>query len=130
MRKLVKTKVPVVVDARTGVSEVLYFEKVAEQRDDFAIFKGQVGLYAYLIKVYVMVNENLIPANKIEPIQAVYKLSTWLKLFGDLTPNQIVTKERELLIQQIDYNSSDYWGLTSDDLEPFNYKDNKTQPNL
>lgn len=130
MRKLVKTKEPVVVDARTGVSEVLYFEKVAEQRDDFAIFKGQVGLYAYLIKVYVMVNGNLVPANKIEPIQAVYKLSTWLNLFGDLTPNKIVTQEQELLIQQIDYNSRDYWGLTSDDLEPFNYKDNKTQQKL
>ena len=55
MRKLVKTKAPVVVDARTGASKVLYFDKVAEQRDEFASFKGQQGLYAYLISVNEMV---------------------------------------------------------------------------
>lgn len=124
MRKLVKSKTSCIIDPRTGQSEVLYFEKVAEQRDDFGNFKGQTGLYAYLINVYIMFNGKLVLAPKIEPIQAVYKLSTWFKLFGDLTPNKVATQEQKLLITQIDYNSGDYWGLKSADLEPFNYDEN------
>ena len=121
MRKLVKTKAPVVVDARTGASKVLYFEKVAEQRDEFASFKGQQGLYAYLISVSEMVDGKIKPCQ--DPIQAVYKLSTWLTLFGAVTPNDMNAQVQAQIIAQIDYNSIDYWGLKATDLEPFDYED-------
>lgn len=118
---MIRTKSNILLVPKTGFSSILYFEKIGEQRQDFANFKDEVGLYAYLVKMYVEINGELIDASRISdlyaPQQAVFKLSTWFQIFGNLTPNQVEAQKNNLFIQLIGSNSADWFGLTINDLE-------------
>ncbi len=129
MGKIIKTKQPVQINTKvlgdSGVSEVLYYEVIGEQRAETAEFKGQTGLYVYLIDVKIMdENGQLVKASTKYPalkeFQAVYKLSTWMYLFGAMTPAQIDAQKQQLMIEQFAYNASDYGGLGLNDYEPYN----------
>ena len=118
---MIRTKSNILLVPKTGFSSILYFEKIGEQRQDFENFKDEIGLYAYLVKMYVEINGELIDASRISdlyaPQQAVFKLSTWVQIFGNLTPNQVEAQKNNLFIQLIGTNSADWFGLTTNDLE-------------
>lgn len=125
MATIIKTKDPVPVSMSgfsAPVTDVLYFEIVGEQRQEYAKFKDQAGTYSYMINVMVMENNVLIDANtkhkNVSPIIATYKLSTWKTLFGGLTANQIDAQKAQLMIQEIG-NPNSGWGITPENLEVY-----------
>ena len=127
MGTIIKTIPEVQINTKvlgTNGGEVLYYELIGEQRFDEAEFKGQKGVYTYLIGIKVMRDGQLVEANKIypmlKPFQASYKLSTWMTLFGGMTPAQIEAKKPQLMIKQFAYNAADYGGLTEEDYEVYN----------
>ena len=124
MATIVKTisEVTVSTSGFSPLLDILYFEIVGEQRQDYASFKGQIGSYSYVIKVMCMDNGVLVDANKlyknVSPIIATYKLSTWKTLFGHLTPNQIEAQKAQLMIQEIG-NPKSGWGIHISNLEEY-----------
>ena len=117
---MIKTKQPILLIPKTSFSAVLYLEKIAEQRNDFIEHKGEVGMYAYLIKIMVLENGKLIEASKLSdlyaPQQETFKLSTWFQIFGNITPNQVEAQKNRLMINLIGSNPDKWFGLTSADL--------------
>ena len=105
---MIKSKNPVLIDSRTQEQAVIYFSCPIKQEDDTQ------QLVSYLVSAFKLVDETFV---EIARIPAVYKMATWLALFGDLTTNQMNAQKDDLMIQQIGLNSAQYWGLTSEDLE-------------
>ena len=129
MGAIIKTINPIQINTKmlghSGVQEVLYYEIIGEQRGDTAEFKGQTGAYIYLIDILIMNEQGqLVKASTkypmLQPFQAAYKLSTWMSLFGNMTPAQIEAQKPQLMIQQFVFNAADYGGLGEDDYEVYN----------
>lgn len=118
---MIRTKTPILIDTKTGRSEVVYFDKISEQRSEIGTFKGQVGLYAYLIRMQIMVDGKLVDLGTIYPHlraqQATYKLSTWKAMFGNRTIAQMEENEDADMIAQMDIYSDQWFGLKAADLE-------------
>jgi hypothetical protein len=110
---MIKTKNPVIIDARTGAEEVLFFETFVEQRD------SKQNKISYLLEVFkaqeIEGETTFVPI--LNAIPCEYKKQTWLNLFGNMTTNEFESQKDNLMIQQIDYNSAKYWGLKTEDLE-------------
>lgn len=127
MGTTIKTVAPIQINTKalgnSGISEVLYYELLSEQRNDVATFKGVKGVYTYLIGIKVLRDGQLVDASRfypmLKPFQASYKLSTWMTLFGGMTPAEIDAKKPQLMIQQFVYNAADYGGLTESDYEVY-----------
>lgn len=118
---MIRTKTPILIDPRTGRSEVVYFDKINEQRSELSTFKGEVGLYAYLIRMQIMVDGKLVDLGTIyshlKPQQSIYKLSTWKAMFGNRTIAQMEENEDADMIAQMDAYSDQWFGLKADDFE-------------
>jgi hypothetical protein len=109
---MIKTKKAVIIDARTSTKEVLFFETFFEQRD------SKQNKISYLVEV--MKEQEVNKVKTYVPIMQVpgeYKKETWMKLFGDLSTKDFEAQKDALMIQQIAYNSAQYWGLKAEDLE-------------
>ena len=116
MAKYVKSKDPVVVRTRDNRSEVLYFNFKIKH-----LFNDDNSTVTYIMNVFMMREGVLVPAEKeyadISPIQAVYRLSTWLSHWGDKTMEFLLENEMTILQQEMSNNSDQYWKLTSDKTE-------------
>jgi len=114
---LVKSIDPVVINLRTGREEVVYFGVSLMQDNYNEIFKEEERTITYVIEVFELIDGNFISIQGVSPIAAKYKKSTYYSLFGEMTLNEIEAQKAALMIEQIDYNSENYFGLTADKLE-------------
>ena len=123
MTPLVRSKEPVPMrgrkGGRTGEFKVVYFSSAVTTINEDERFKDQIGCVNFIIKILEF-NEEEGSFSEIKnesPIEAKYKFSTYLSVFGNNTINQFHANKAQLMINQIVYNNEDYWGLTHDDLE-------------
>lgn len=125
-RKLIKTKAPIKVALNSALTDVVYYEKYAEQRHDMVLYEGQVGIYTYIIRQFVMDNGNLIPAfqkyPELKDFQGVYKLQTWLKYIGCKSAVEIDANIQEMMISEMARNSARFQDLSAEDYEPYTIK--------
>jgi hypothetical protein len=109
---MIKTKKEVIIDARTGLKKFLFFETFFNQND------SRQNKVSYLVDV--MEEKEVNNAKTYVPLMQVpaeYKKETWMKLFGNITPVDFEAQKDALMIEQIAYNSEQYWGLKAEDLE-------------
>lgn len=114
---LVKSINPVLVDPATGRETVVYFGTTVMQDNYSERFKDQNGCVTFVIDVFERIGDDYFVIPGIHPISAKYKRSTYFALFGEMTLNEFEAQKAELMIAQINFNSSQYFGLTSSDLE-------------
>lgn len=103
---MIRSKDPQLVDAQNGAMAVVYMEI-----HDMEMREKRLGgpIVSYLVSKY-MKNENgiLVP---IDQSIAMFKMSTWLNLFGALTMQYIQANKDQLFITQIGYvNALQYDG--------------------
>lgn len=117
---LVKSIEPVLINERTGQSDYIYFVNTKRVEDSAQYFKDQFGCVTFTIGFYTK-NEDgkFIEIPGISPHKAQYKLSTFMTLFGTFSFNEFQATKADIMIQEINANSVNYWGLTSDKLETY-----------
>lgn len=134
---LVRSINPVVVDAMTGAQAIVYFHCTDFVINEKARFKDQDGRVTFLLHITQLVEKPKADGTvsiEYEPFKTIaqnpkgaeYKLSTFMKkivpvLFEGIDEenfdvNAYNQRKAQLMIEQIDFNSSFYFGLTADNL--------------
>jgi len=120
---MIRTKEAQIVDAQNGYAEVVYFHV----SHDINNRQGGTRIFNIVTSVLVTNENNQSQLNHIKEVKAVFKESTFKKLFGSLTSIEFDAQIDALMIEQIDYINSlapvegvvnnKFWSLTSEDLE-------------
>jgi len=125
---MIETKEPQLIDARSGQNEIVYFDIISEIRDN----TNDTRVIVFQTKVKIAEATEKDPAQFEvigEDYYAVFKDSTYLALFGDMTLNEFEAAKPLTMISQIAYiNTYDwkgdelsspvkFWNLTENDMK-------------
>ena len=118
---MVKTKTKQIVDAQNNIEEEVYFSILSEEKDYAR------NTVTFLIQSKIKVGDD--EYRKIKNTRAIFRLSTFNNIFGELTLQEYEDTKDQLLINQIDYINkhtwtgnepmpkNSYWNLVKTDLE-------------
>jgi hypothetical protein len=124
---MIKTKTPQIIDAQNGLSTDVYFSVTSERK----LFGNNTIEFTILSSIVVTDQEGKTSLRGIKENRAVFKLTTFNNLFGDMTALEFQNQLDTIMIQQIEYinnhtwtgnepmEKNSYWDLTSEDLEIF-----------
>jgi hypothetical protein len=125
---MIKTKIPVIVDAQNGTEATVFFRvnrDTTDRENNLVVFN--------LVLSYITTNEkgeNVL--TDFRENKAYFKRSTFKALFGEKTFNQFEDEIDQLIIDQIAYINTyewigneaqakvKYWNLKAEDLEIVN----------
>jgi hypothetical protein len=125
---MIRSTVPVTINALTGEQAIVYL-MVNNQRVHDLTEPGKQTV-SYHISVFTM-NEDGDRLSKIMQLTALFRLGTWMYLFGGMTASQINSQIDSIFMQQIDYVNTrtdwtgneiqrpKYWDLTLNQMEVY-----------
>lgn len=99
----VKTKQAQLIDAQNGISEVVYFKKLAMTVNDLE------DTVSFVIGTFVKQGEEY---HQVKATPCIFKQSTFEALFGEMTISQFNQSIPTIMIQQIDYVNKKTWDGT------------------
>jgi hypothetical protein len=126
---MIKTKQPILINPATKEEAIVYFDTFGfnynelEQTVTFNLVAAKL-----VTTTTKKIQEGRLQDFELEEFhqipffgsrQAVYKMSTFNKIMSGVEFQDFSKVKDKLMIEQIDYNSSNFWGLTSNDLETF-----------
>ena len=114
---MIGSKKELVLDPMTGEKGTVYFDTPTFNFDEIT---NNVSFILCLFTKSTIKDEkgeNQDIFAEIRRVPAVYKMSTFLKLMKGVSFDEYPSKKNQLMIQQISYNSKNFWNLKASDLQ-------------